>query len=207
MARQPRPWYSAKKKAFFAYVKRRKVRLVSGERSPEIETVAAKNLRQILKGTRNDSPSGRLHVAEVIDRYLTFSQPKYSERAFEERRRYLQLFAEEHGFRPVNDRDCLPVHVEEWLAAHPEWRSDWTKVHVLRIVLRPFNWAVKKRLIPSNPFRGVEQAKGEPRRPLTDAEFQSLLRASDAGRRRFRPTAASPSTGRRATTSSRIPNA
>jgi hypothetical protein len=80
------------------------------------------------------------------------------------------------------------VHIEEWIAAaHPEWRSDWTKAQILQIVMRPFNWAVKKRVIPSNPFRGVEQAKGEPRRPLTDAEFQSLLRASFARGKRRRP--------------------
>jgi integrase len=187
MARQARPWYSSEKKAFFAYVNRRKVRLVSGDQNVDNEKLAAKNLKQILKGTRNDTPAGRLRVADVIDRYLTLNKPKYSDRAFAERWRYLQLFAEEHGFRVVNDRDCLPVHVEEWIAAHPEWRSDWTKAQVLQIVMRPFNWAVKKRLIPSNPFRGVEQAKGEPRRPLTDSEFQALLRASFVRGKRQRP--------------------
>src|SRR5205807_4032435 len=107
-----------------------------------------------------------------------------------ERKGYLQLFAEEHGWRKVNDRDCLPVHAEQWVADHPAWRSDWTRSQVLQIVMRPFNWAVRKRLIPSNPFRGVDRPKGLPRRPMTDAEFQALLRASGAGRRRFRPTTA-----------------
>src|SRR5205807_1441282 len=108
------------------------------------------------------------------DRYLSLHRQKYSERAFEERRRYLQQFAEAHGFRWVNDRDCLPVHVEEWLAAHPEWKSDWTTSQITSIVMRPFNWAAKKRLIPANPFRGVEKPQGQPRRPVTDAEFQKL---------------------------------
>src|SRR5205823_3635991 len=105
------------------------------------------------------------------------------------RRRYLQSFAEANGWRAVNDRDCLPVHVEEWLADHPEWKSDWTRSQAVNIVLRPFNWAAKQRLVPANPFRGVEKTQGQPRRPMTDGEFQKLLVAAAAGRRRFKATA------------------
>src|SRR5262249_37269513 len=159
-----------------ATVKGRRVILLKGGKTEANERRAARRLREVLAGTRNDAPAGRLRVADVIDRYLTLSRPRYSARAFEERRRYPHLFAEAHGFRPVTDRDCLPVHVEEWLAAHPAWRSDWTRSQVLQIVMRPFNWAVRQRLIPSNPFRGVERPRGEPRRPLTDGEFQALLR-------------------------------
>jgi len=42
-------------------------------------------------------------------------------------------------------------------------------------------------LIDKNPFRGVQKRQGAPRRPLTDAEFPALLRASagrTAGRKR-----------------------
>jgi hypothetical protein len=85
MARRPLPWCSAEKKAFFAYIHRRKVRLVTGDQNSDNEKLAAKYLKQILKGTDHDSPTGRLRVAEVIDRYLTQSKPTYSARAFEER--------------------------------------------------------------------------------------------------------------------------
>jgi integrase len=86
----------------------------------------------------------------------------------------------------VNDRDCLPVHVEEWIAEHPAWASDWTKAQIVSIVMRPFNWAAKKRLIPANPFRGVEKTQGEPRRPMTDAEFAAILRHATVWKKRRR---------------------
>src|SRR5262245_2302027 len=139
MARDPRPWYSAEKRCYMAYVKRRKVRLLKGERGDTNEKLAAHKLRQILKGTRNDTAPSALRVADIIDRYLKLHQDKYSERAFEERKRYLQLFAEAHGFRKVNDRDCLPIHLEEWVAEHPRWQSAWTRAQVISIVMRPFN--------------------------------------------------------------------
>jgi integrase len=188
MARIARPWYFTEKKAYAASVKGRRIILLKGEKNPTNANLAGKKLKQILAGSKHDQAVGSLRVADVIDRYLKLHQDKYSERAFTERKRYLQLFAETHGWRKVNDRDCLPVHLEEWLAEHPQWASDWSKAQIVSIVMRPFNWAAKKRLISSNPFRGVEVSRGMPRRPLTEDEFRQLLRAASSGRRRFHPT-------------------
>jgi hypothetical protein len=143
MARSARPWYFTEKKAYAATVRGRRVILLKGEPSEKNERLAAKQLKQIVKGTANDNLPGSLRVADVIERYLNPSKDKYSPRAFEERRRYLQLFAVAHGFRKLNDRDCLPIHVEEWLASNPNWASDWTKAQLINIVMRPFNWAAK----------------------------------------------------------------
>lgn len=55
---------------------------------------------------------------------------------------YFQLFAENHGWRKVTDRDCLPVQLEQWINEHPQWKSDWTIAQILNIIQRPFNWAV-----------------------------------------------------------------
>jgi hypothetical protein len=176
LARIARPWYFAERKAYAATVKGKRVILLKGDENPTNAKLAAQKLRQVLKGSKNDTAVGQLRVADVIERYLKLHRDTYSERAFEERKRYLQLFAETHGWRQVNDRDCLPVHVEESLAEHPAWASDWTKAQIVFIIMRPFNWAAKKRLIPANPFRGVEKTQGEPRRPMTDAEFAAILR-------------------------------
>jgi integrase len=187
MARTAHAWYFAQKKAYYAHVKGRKIRLIGGADSPTNQKLAEKKLRQIQSGSKNDAVSGGLRVADVIERYLKLHQERYSERAFEERRRYLQAFAEAHGWRKVTDRDCLPVHVEEWIAEHPQWASDWTKSQIISIVMRPFNWAAKKRIIAANPFRGVEATRGQPRRPLTDAEFQKLLKNATVWKKRRRP--------------------
>jgi len=187
MGRIARPWYFTEKKAYAATVRGRRVILLKGDENPTNEKLAAKKLRQVLQGSKNDTAPAGMRVADIIERYLKLHQQKYSERAFVERLRYLQQFAEVHGWRKVNDRDCLPVHVEEWLADHPEWESDWTKAQIISIVMRPFNWAAKNRLISSNPFRGVDCTRGQPRRPLTEAEFQKLLRHATVWKKRKRP--------------------
>jgi integrase len=174
MARTAKPWYFQQKSAYYAHIRGRKLRLVAGPECPANEKLARKKLKELLRST--DPEPARPRVADIIDRYLTLHKSQYSTHAYAERFRILQLFAEDHGRRKVNDRDCLPVHVEEWIAAHTDWKSDWTIAQVVNIVLRPFNWAAKKRIIASNPFRGVEKAQGEPLRPMTDAEFQKILR-------------------------------
>ena len=76
-----------------------------------------------------------------------------------------QRFAETHGFRRVNDKDCLPFHLTSWLDAHPQWESDWTKAAAVAIIHRPFNWAAKQRLIAlfvpiAVPIRAVQADVG-----------------------------------------------
>jgi len=97
MARIARPWYFTEKKAYAATVKGRRFILLKGDENPTNEKLAAKKLKQILAGSQNDQAAGSLRVADVIERYLKLNQDKYSERAFAERCRYLQLFAEAHG--------------------------------------------------------------------------------------------------------------
>jgi integrase len=114
-------------------------------------------------------------VASVIDAFLDHDVRRSGTRTYYERRRYLQLFAESVGRKLV--KACLPYDLTCWIDAHPEWQSDWTKSYAVRCVQRPFNWAVKSGLIDKNPFAGVTQAVGEPRREMTADEFSRLVRA------------------------------
>lgn len=108
MARTARSWYFTEKRAYAAHVKGQGVILVEGDENPTNPKLAAKKLRQVLKGSRSDIARGSLRVADVIERYLKLRRTRYSELAFEQRKRYLQLFAEAHGWRKVNDRDVCP---------------------------------------------------------------------------------------------------
>jgi integrase len=199
VAREPHAWFRQQTGWWMTTINRKKIKLVKGKNK---KAEAQKKLRELLSlRDLNPSPeSGEHTVASVIDLYLTHAKAKLSERSLYERKLYLQLFAEEHGFRRVNDRECLPFHLTSWLDAHPEWASDWTKANAVAVVHRPFNWAAKQRLIAANPFRGVSHRAGAPRRPMTDAEFEALLVAVD-GRRK--PTAVRYPSGRKVCPSDR----
>jgi hypothetical protein len=174
----------------------KKVRLAKGR---ENKKEAERKFRELLYlRDQNPAPeSGQHTVASVIELYLRHAATRYAERTLYERRIILQAFAEAHGFRRANDRDCLPFHLTSFLDDHAAWKSDWTRQHAVAVVQRPFNWAARQRLIPSNPFRGVFHRQGAPRRPLTADEFQKLLRATSAWAKRRRNKKPRPSDVRR----------
>ena len=70
MARIARSWYFTEKHAYAAYVKGQRVVLVEGDENPTNAKLAAKKLRQVLKGSKNATAPGQLLVADVIERYL-----------------------------------------------------------------------------------------------------------------------------------------
>ncbi|QEL18593.1 hypothetical protein [Limnoglobus roseus] len=78
-------------------------------------------------------------MAAVIDLYIEYAKSRLEPATLEERKRYFQSFAESHGFRGVNDRECLPYHLTAWVDSHTEWESDWTRSHAVSIIHRPFN--------------------------------------------------------------------
>ena len=200
MAREPHAWFRQQTGWWMTTIDREKIKLIKGK---DKKGEANKKLRELLTlRDHNPSPeSGALTVAAVIDLYLTHAKTKLSVESLYNRKLYLQCFAEAHGFRRVNDKDCLPFHLTIWLDAHPEWASDWTKSHAIAVIHRPFNWAAKQRLIAANPFRGVSHRAGAPRRPMTDEEFDALLKAADAGSRK--PTANRYPSGRKVCPSDR----
>ncbi len=182
MPREPRVWFRQQTNWWMTTINRTKIKLIKGR---ERKAEASRKLRELLR-LRDLNPrpeSGELTVAAVIDLYLTHVKGKLSPRTLYERKLYLQRFADAHGFRRVNDKDCLPFHMTSWLDAHPQWESDWTKAAAVAIIHRPFNWAARQRLIAANPFRGVSHRAGSPRRPMTDAEFDALLKAAGSRRK------------------------
>jgi len=140
----PKPWYRQQTGWWMAQINRKKEKLVQGPRDAAHKKLAKAKLQELLAAARHNPPvtAKAQTVASVIDRYLTHAKAHCCPDAYYQRQLYLQLFAEAHGFRKVNDRDCLPVHGEEWIAAHPEWKravvapsasdtSRPTKMHLL----------------------------------------------------------------------------
>ena len=116
----------------------------------------------------------------MIESYLLQAEQVLAPSTLASRLPYLQSFSEVHGWRRIED--CLPDHLEQWLARHKGWVSDWTKCGAIRNVQVAFNWATKKRiaggrfLIRENPFKGVTHRVGPPRREMTEQEFRAILR-------------------------------
>jgi integrase len=183
MPRSARPWFYQQTGWWMVYINGKKVKLAKGKanrKQAEVKLRELLHLRDLNPAPETDEPT----VASVIELYLAHAARKLGERTLYERKHYLQAFAEAHGWQTVSS--CLPFHLTSWLDANPQWASDWTVASVVNMVHRPFNWAARQGLIPANPFRGVTHRPGQPRRPLTDEEFQTLLRATSVWAKRGR---------------------
>jgi len=189
MARTAKPWFDTQKGEWTAWLNGRRERLAKGKanknaarlRLAELQLEAAKN-----PGIDSDKQT----VASVIESYLDEvkdGKDKVAPSTFALKKFYLQDLAERHGWRGI--ANAKPIHLTQWVGKHAEWKSDWTKSTALNIVQRAFNWAVKQKIIATNPFAGVGHNEGHRRRPLTREEFQAILRAS-VGRGKRRPTPA-----------------
>ena len=127
MPRNPTPWYREATGWWMAQINRKQTKLVEGPPTESMRKRAMARLGELLRLKElNASPdSGKLTVAAVIDLYLEHAKSKYAERSLYERRLILQGFAERHGWRKVNDKDCLPFHLTSFIDTNSKWKSDW----------------------------------------------------------------------------------
>ena len=123
-----------------------------------------------------DSPGAT--VLSIVEAYTEWASSRVSARTISDRKRFLGPFLAAHGFRPVSQ--CIPWHLSSWVDSQTTWGS-WPKDDAVKSVMAAFNWAKRQRLIKENPFRGVRHTRGPSRRPLTDDEWQAIMRAASGG--------------------------
>jgi integrase/recombinase XerC len=186
MSKIAKPWFNHERGWWMTWLGGRKLKLAPGRKNKKAAQDRLEELK--VQARLNPAPGADQTVASVIETYQSYSNSRLAGSTVAVRSPYLQSFAEAHGFRPI--RECTPLHMEQWLDEHPQWKSDWTKNGAVRNVQVAFNWAVKKRVIQANPFQGVTHRAGPPRRAMTHQEFRSILRACRSKGRK-RPTPAS----------------
>jgi integrase len=128
-------------------------------------------------------------VQEIIDHYLfdlarRVARGDYSAHAFQDSERELRAFAKAHGTKSL-DR-CRRHDLTEWLDAHPQWKSNWTRKRVLATLCRPFIWAADEELISASPYRVPRSLRlpTRPRREASTKEYILLMRHASRALRR-----------------------
>jgi integrase len=184
MPRPLKPWFHKRKNCWVIEPGGKLVKLADGPKNDETRKQAEKQFHaHMVTSMANPPVDGQNEptVASVIDAFLVHDEMHSGARTFYERKRYLQLFAEAHGFRLL--QGCKAYHLTHWLDLHPEWSNPWTHSYVVRCVKRAFNWAVGEELIARNPFKNVKHRSGQRRRSVTQEEFDRLAKAADKNRR------------------------
>ena len=155
MSRKARPWFRKFDGWWYVCINCKQHRLAQGRRN---KTAALQRWHELELEVATNPCAGSPDqtVASVIDAYLDHAKHDLDSDTHLRRTRYLQLFAEAHGFRLV--KECLPIHLTQWLDGNTAWASDWTRATVIKIVQRAFNWAARQRLIPGNQSRLLRES-------------------------------------------------
>jgi integrase len=123
-------------------------------------------------------------VHAVITMYLAQARRDLSARFYETVSCILRRFDKACGRSKV--RNCRPYDLQRWLNDHPEYASEWYRRCVISSIKRAFNWGLEMELVARNPFAKLRsRGRANRRRPMTDEEFQILVRGSDHAFGRF----------------------
>src|SRR5262245_7153774 len=114
MGRPRKPWFRESDGWWVSRFTGRYEKLARGKENKREALVRFYQLSAAQEAAR-PAEAGRHTVASVIEHYLRFAKSRYSDRSLYERKIILQDFAEAHGRREVNDRDCLPLHLTSWV--------------------------------------------------------------------------------------------
>lgn len=177
MPRPPKPWYRKDRDQWCVTIQGKRFVLADGAKN---KAEAVRAFHELMAAAPAPIDTDRPTVFTVVEAYLAHANKHLRPRSFAERKPLLERFCLAHGFREV--ADLRAIHLSTWLDGQTTWKSDWTAAHVVAVIKRPFNWAVKMGIIETNPLRSVSRSTGSPRRPMTDREFAALLRGAPGPR-------------------------
>lgn len=91
--------------------------------------------------------------------------------------RLLGLFCKEFGSTGVHS--LRAHHLVDWVAAHAEWSTAWTRRNNAAVVKAAFQWAADQERIHKNPFARVRLPSGDRAPAVTDDLLAKVFAASN----------------------------
>lgn len=165
MARRPKPWYRADRKAWFATIAG--VRHNLGDTKKEAFDRFYAMMRQPKR--RKVSPHS---LVAIIDEFLEWVQKHRSPANYEGYRYRLQRFV--NRWPDLRPDELRPFHVEKWADGFDVSRT--TRRNYLRAVKRCLRWAKQQGYIDDNPIADLEVPSGENREVMIrPSEFDRIL--------------------------------
>jgi integrase len=151
---------------------------------PETVRAVLQSLVAQASGVATNDPRDNKTVHEVIELYLHHARADLEPRSYHDASKVLERFDRACGTLTV--AKCRAFDLRQWL--DEKWRAaaNWTVRRVIATVKRVFNWALDAELIDKNPFARVRhRGRGRRGRPMSQEDFQTIMRASSPSFRRF----------------------
>ncbi|MFO0915952.1 MAG: tyrosine-type recombinase/integrase [Pirellulales bacterium] len=165
MARLPKPWYRAERKAWFVTING-----VQHNLGPD-KKAAHQRFHALMRHPKARRVSA-MSLAAVIDEFLDWVQKNRSSANYEGYRYRLQRFVS--YYPELRAEDVRPYHIEKWAGAYDI--SKTTRRNYLRAVKRCFRWAKQQGYVDENPIADLEVPAADCREVvIRRAEFDRLL--------------------------------
>lgn len=170
MPRQRKIWFRKATGCYYTQINRKKVNL-----GPDYER--ADQLFHKLSLTAKPTSKQVTTVLELVKKFLAWARDHYD--SWQWYATFLEDFCEFHS--ELQLAEVAPDHVSEWYQAR-----DWNPTscyHAAGVMIRLFNWGVRRKLLLENPLARMERPEPQAReRILTDQERRLILGAL-SGRR------------------------
>jgi integrase len=148
MRKTGRPWFRKGTDSWYVWHDGRQVFLARG-RANKADAYA--RFAALLTAPEAAAPAARITVAELVAGYEAAAERRVKASTLQAYRAVLRPFAETFGATAA-DAVTVPA-VCEW-ADGRDWSAS-TRRYALSVVVSAFGWAVKARLVPSNPLADV----------------------------------------------------
>lgn len=113
-------------------------------------------------------PEGPLTLGKLWDRYLKVVSKDLAPKTIGWYIEKVVPFIEHLG-REMPVESLRPFHLQDWIAAHPQWNRG-TARNVIQAIKRVFNWAEKNQMVPSSPLHGVKKPPATRRTTVVEPE-------------------------------------
>ncbi len=165
MARLPKPWYRAERKAWFVTING-----VQHNLGPDKKD-AQRRFHALMREPKSKRVSS-LSLAAIIDEFLEWVQKNRSPANYEGYRYRLERFARQYP--DLTPEDLRPYHVEKWADSYDV--SVTTRRNYLRAVKRCIRWAKEQGYIDDSPVAYLKIPAGANREiVIRPDEFEAIL--------------------------------
>lgn len=146
------PWFRKASGSWYATIHGRRVALGVTGRGNRPKAVEA--WKRLLAGPQSTVGVGGVSVRRLIDGFLADATARTKPHTSKVYGQLLRPLADRFGRRPASG--FTPRDAERFAASRPTW-GPTTRRQFLSALVTAFRWAVRARLLPTNPLEGVRK--------------------------------------------------
>jgi integrase len=156
MARKAtKPKYYASRGGYYVWFQGRQHLLAKGPKNdPDVKDEAERNFHDLMLTKLEPQAGDRIPAYSVLNGYVLWAQSNRKRRTYKNRVQYLQGFSDRHGRTLVCDLTIRDA--ETFMDSQPRWGAA-SRDQFITSINAAFNWAVKRKLVKANPFKGMEK--------------------------------------------------